>query len=79
MADEDPTPRDPVTKHPQPEFPQQDQSPPGWTGPMDPPPDHGEDSYRGSGLLEGRKRCSPEAIPALAGPLRWRSREKART
>ena len=55
MADEDPTPRNPVTKHPQPEFPQQDQSHPGWTGPMDPPPDHGEESYRGSGLLEGRK------------------------
>ncbi|WP_455351708.1 SDR family oxidoreductase [Streptomyces sp. SYSU K217416] len=46
--------QDPVTKHPEPEFPQQEQAHPGWTGPMDPPPDHGEDSYRGSGLLEGR-------------------------
>ncbi|GAB7035274.1 hypothetical protein JCM4914_67350 [Streptomyces platensis subsp. malvinus] len=45
----------PVTKYPQPEFPEQDQEHPGWTGPMDPPPDHGEESYRGSGLLEGRK------------------------
>ncbi|MGW7411008.1 SDR family oxidoreductase [Streptomyces sp. NPDC054863] len=48
------TPQDPTTKHPQPEFSQQDQEPPGWTGPMDPPPDHGEDSYRGSGLLRNR-------------------------
>ncbi|MDQ0701153.1 SDR family oxidoreductase [Streptomyces sp. W4I9-2] len=48
------TPQDPTTEHPQPEFAQQDQEPPGWTGPMDPPPDHGEDSYRGSGLLQNR-------------------------
>jgi NAD(P)-dependent dehydrogenase (short-subunit alcohol dehydrogenase family) len=45
---------DPVDKHPRPEFAQQDQAHPGWTGPMDPPPDHGEDTYRGSGVLTGR-------------------------
>ncbi|MFQ6855372.1 SDR family oxidoreductase [Streptomyces sp. 35M1] len=48
-------PEDPNTVHPRPDFPQQDQAHPGWTGPMDPPPDHGEESYRGSGLLHGRK------------------------
>ncbi|MFD4630161.1 SDR family oxidoreductase [Streptomyces sp. NPDC058284] len=47
-------PQDPTGRGPRPEFPQQEQEPPGWTGPMDPPPDHGEDSYRGSGLLSGR-------------------------
>ncbi|MBM7171053.1 SDR family oxidoreductase [Streptomyces sp. G44] len=47
--------QDPTTRHPRPDFPQQDQQPPGWTGPMDPPPDHGEESYRGSGLLKDRK------------------------
>ncbi|MFF9309823.1 SDR family oxidoreductase [Streptomyces sp. NPDC014748] len=47
-------PEDPTTRHPQPDFPQQDQEHPGWTGPMDPPPDHGEESYRGSGLLADR-------------------------
>ncbi|MET9547052.1 SDR family oxidoreductase [Streptomyces sp. NPDC006627] len=47
--------QDPTTRHPQPDFPQQDQQPPGWTGPMDPPPDHGEESYRGSDLLKDRK------------------------
>ncbi|MEU6106172.1 SDR family oxidoreductase, partial [Streptomyces flaveolus] len=26
-----------------------------WSGPMDPPPDHGEESYRGTGRLTGRK------------------------
>ncbi|MFE0631200.1 SDR family oxidoreductase [Streptomyces sp. NPDC058864] len=44
---------DPVSRHPQPDFPAQDQPHPGWTGPMDPPPDHGETSYEGSGL-EGK-------------------------
>ncbi|UQA90828.1 SDR family oxidoreductase [Streptomyces halobius] len=54
-ADENAAPSNPLTQHPQPEFPQQDQAHPGWTGPMAPPPDHGEESYRGSGLLEERK------------------------
>ena len=35
-------------------FPAQQQDPPGLTGPMRPQPDHGEDSYVGSGRLEGR-------------------------
>ncbi|GHA39204.1 NAD(P)-dependent oxidoreductase [Streptomyces tauricus] len=50
------TPRSqPQPRRPEPDFPQQDQEHPGWTGPMDPPPDHGEDSYRGSGRLQDRK------------------------
>ena len=36
-------------------FPAQQQEPPGHTAPMDPTPDHGEHSYRGSGRLAGRK------------------------
>jgi len=36
-------------------FPAQQQEPPGLTGPMVPRPDHGEDSYVGSGLLDGRR------------------------
>ncbi|MEV4038621.1 SDR family oxidoreductase [Streptomyces umbrinus] len=48
-------PENPADKHPRPDFPQQDQEHPGWTGPMDPPPDHGETSYEGSGLLHDRK------------------------
>jgi len=48
-------PENPTDKPPRPDFPQQDQEHPGWTGPMDPPPDHGETSYEGSGLLHDRK------------------------
>lgn len=48
-------PQDPTDRFPQPEFPQQDQEHPGRTAPMDPPPDHGEDSYNGSGLLSDRR------------------------
>lgn len=40
-------------RQPEPDFPQQDQQHPGFRGPMDPPPDHGEDSYRGSARLHG--------------------------
>jgi len=36
-------------------FPAQQQQPPGLTGAMSPPPDHGEESYEGSGKLEGKK------------------------
>ncbi|GAA3634191.1 SDR family oxidoreductase [Streptomyces fenghuangensis] len=47
--------QDPTRKHPRPEFPQQDQPHPGLTGRMEPEPDHGESSYRGSGRLTDRK------------------------
>ncbi|MDG9706212.1 SDR family oxidoreductase [Streptomyces sp. DH37] len=47
--------QDPTRQHPQPEFPQQDQPHPGLTRRMDPEPDHGESSYRGSGRLEDRR------------------------
>ncbi|MEJ7634802.1 SDR family NAD(P)-dependent oxidoreductase [Aeromicrobium sp.] len=36
-------------------FPSQQQEPPGRTSEMDPLPDHGEASYRGSGKLQGRR------------------------
>ena len=36
-------------------FPAQEQQPPGLTSDMTPVPDHGEDSYRGSGRLDGLK------------------------
>jgi NAD(P)-dependent dehydrogenase (short-subunit alcohol dehydrogenase family) len=35
--------------------PAQQQTPPGTLGAMDPKPDHGEESYRGSGRLEGKR------------------------
>jgi NAD(P)-dependent dehydrogenase (short-subunit alcohol dehydrogenase family) len=45
---------DPRHAHPQPPQPKQQQEPPGFTAKLDPPPDHGEQSYKGSGKLEGR-------------------------
>jgi NAD(P)-dependent dehydrogenase (short-subunit alcohol dehydrogenase family) len=51
---DDRRPQDPVTRHPQPDFPEQEQPHPGFTESMDPRPDHGEESYRGSGLLADR-------------------------
>ncbi|MFD7233199.1 SDR family oxidoreductase [Streptomyces sp. NPDC059881] len=54
MAAQERREQDPVTAHPRPDFPDQEQAHPGWTGPMDPPPDHGESSYEGHGLLKDR-------------------------
>src|ERR1700683_1233865 len=46
---------DPRTKYPRPPFKEQTQPWPGLAQKMDPRPDHGEKSYRGSGRLAGRK------------------------
>lgn len=46
---------DPVTRYPQPPFKKQSQPWPGLARDMDPRPDHGETSYKGSGRLAGRK------------------------
>ncbi len=46
---------DPRSKYPRPPFAGQSQPWPGLAGAMRPRPDHGEDSYRGSGRLLGRK------------------------
>lgn len=45
---------DPRNAGPKPPFPQQRQTHPGSVHQMDPPADHGEDSYEGSGKLKGR-------------------------
>ncbi|MFB9970895.1 SDR family oxidoreductase [Pseudoroseomonas cervicalis] len=47
-------PLDPTQNHPTPPQPRQQQEPPGTTPEMQPKPDHGEGSYRGSGKLNGR-------------------------
>ena len=46
---------DPTTKYPKPPFKEQQQPWPGLASKMDPRPDHGETSYKGSGRLNGRK------------------------
>ncbi|HEY1710180.1 MAG TPA: SDR family oxidoreductase [Rhizomicrobium sp.] len=47
--------QNPVDKYPKPPFKKQKQPWPGLAKEMDPPPDHGETSYKGSGRLKGRK------------------------
>jgi NAD(P)-dependent dehydrogenase (short-subunit alcohol dehydrogenase family) len=44
-----------MVDYPKPPFPSQKQPMPGATGKMDPRPDHGEISYKGSGRLKGMK------------------------
>jgi NAD(P)-dependent dehydrogenase (short-subunit alcohol dehydrogenase family) len=46
---------DPVTRFPKPPFKKQSQPWPGLARDMEPRPDHGETSYKGSGRLAGRK------------------------
>jgi NAD(P)-dependent dehydrogenase (short-subunit alcohol dehydrogenase family) len=47
--------QDPTTKYPKPPYKFIKQPWPGLASKMDPPPDHGEKSYKGSGRLLGRK------------------------
>lgn len=47
--------QDPRKQYPRPPFPKQPQPSPGLARKMDPQPDHGEESYKGSGRLAGRK------------------------
>ena len=49
------TMQDPTGRYPKPPFPRQPQPWPGLASKMQPLPDHGEKSYRGSGRLMGRK------------------------
>ena len=44
-----------MNEHPKPPFPAQSQPMPGLTRKMDPVPDHGETSYKGSGRLSGMR------------------------
>ncbi|MBE9462165.1 SDR family oxidoreductase [Dyadobacter subterraneus] len=47
--------QNPVDRYPKPPFNKQPQQVPGLASKMDPRPDHGEKSYKGSGRLSGRK------------------------
>lgn len=47
--------QNPRTEYPRPPFPRQEQPWPGLASRMDPRPDHGETSYKGSGRLAGRR------------------------
>lgn len=47
--------RNPVTRYPSTDFPRQEQEQPGLTSATEPTPDHGEESYVGSGKLDGMR------------------------
>ncbi len=47
-------PKDPRGGYHSGPFPEQEQKQPGLTAPMEPKPDHGEQSYKGNGKLEGK-------------------------
>ena len=47
--------QNPADQYPRPPFPKQHQEWPGLAGKMEPRPDHGEETYQGSGRLAGRK------------------------
>ena len=47
--------RNPDTRYPRPPYKRQTQPWPGLASKMEPPPDHGEKTYRGSGRLAGRR------------------------
>ncbi|HWQ12072.1 MAG TPA: glucose 1-dehydrogenase [Roseiflexaceae bacterium] len=54
MTMRQPESQDPKKQEPQPPFPAQPQEPPGLEGQMQPRPDFGEESYKGTGRLAGR-------------------------
>ena len=47
--------QDPREQYPKPPFPEQPQPAPGLASQLEPPADHGEQTYKGSGRLEGRR------------------------
>lgn len=54
MTEDQTEQQNPVTQYPQPEFPEQELEYPGLESKMNPRPDYGEKTYRGSGRLEGK-------------------------
>src|ERR671917_2984662 len=56
MTEDQHTQQDPTQQYPQPEYPEQDQREqhPGLEAEMQPKPDYGEETYRGTGRLEGK-------------------------
>lgn len=53
-SDQQQSEQNPLTREPKPPYPAQHQPPPGLESKMNPQPDYGEDSYKGSGKLQGK-------------------------
>ena len=67
-------------KYPKPPFPKQSQPWPGLASKMDPRPDHGETSYKGSGRLTGRKALITGGDSGMgrAAAIAYRARRRRR-
>jgi hypothetical protein len=57
------------TNRPEPPFPKQKQQMPGRTAAMKPVPDHGEDTYKGSGRLKDKKAIITGGDSGIGRPL----------
>jgi hypothetical protein len=64
--------------YPKPPYPSQSQPMPGSTAKMDPRPDHGENSYKGSGRLRGKRTTDGPPLRGGPFPLRWHLRPALR-
>jgi hypothetical protein len=64
---------------PRPPFPVQQQPIPGATNSMNPRPDHGEQSYRGSGRLKDKKVLITGGDSGIGRAVLWPLRGKGRT
>jgi hypothetical protein len=71
------TTENPMLDYPRPPFAGQKQPMPGSTDAMQPRPDHGEKSYKGSGRLKGMKAVITGGDSGIGRAWQPRSREKA--
>jgi hypothetical protein len=69
----------PTTKYPRPPFQKQEQRWPGLASKMEPKPDHGEHSNKGSGRLAGRKALITGGDSGMGRAAAIAMRAKART
>jgi hypothetical protein len=65
--------------YPTPPFPEQSQPEPGRTKQMTPPPDHGEQTYKGSGRLTGKATILTGGDSGIGRAVPSPSRARVRT
>ena len=59
--------------------PAQQQEPPGLESEMDPKPDYGEESYKGTGKLEGKAAVITGGDSGIGRAVAWPSPARGRT
>jgi hypothetical protein len=68
-----------MAENAEPPFPDQPQAQPGTTDAMTPRPDHGEESYKGSGRLQDKKAIITGGDSGIGRPSPSLTRARART